>query len=579
MRENVWVLLCIFWSVIGVGVSLASGQERVFVESGVRETLERQGTVRVYVSLRSSSDHSTSFSSLEDRCSQYANMQSSFLEALPDGLCSVRYRYRYSPTLFVELYGTESLDSFSRSSEVEAIRLDARGGISVKESMEVVGANRVFSELDVTGRDSAVAILDAGIDSDHPDLVDALVYEHHFLDMGLDTGPGAEDSSVLGHGINVSGIVASRGVVAPRGVAPDAKILAIKVLDNDGMGWVSDWAAAVEHVVQLHETGQFRVDVIQMSFGTRTLFASICDDNFPAFSGACRAAVDLGIACVSSSGNQYSTSQLEAPGCFSSVISVSSVLDTDADVLSDFANRGLQLDLLAPGEVITSSGPEGGVVGWRGTSQAAPHVTGLICLLREVSPGLGPGALLQAMKLTGVPVFDEPSGLTFPRVDAYSAVTGVQLTGDCNANEVPDALEIFYNQAADCDANFVPDECQIASEAELDCDLNGVLDSCQIAELLACRPHVLRGDADFSGAVDVSDAIHVLKFIFLGDPRTLSCLKNADANDDSQVDISDPLVLLRFLLLGGEPPALPYPNCGEDPTPDHLACEVECERN
>ena len=232
MRENVWVFLCVFWSVIGVGVSLASGQERVFVESGVRETLERQGTVRVYVSLRSSSDHSTSFSSLEDRCSQYANMQSSFLEALPDGLCSVRYRYRYSPTLFVELYGTESLDSFSRSSEVEAIRLDARGGISVKESMEVVGANRVFSELDVTGRDSAVAILDAGIDSDHPDLVDALVYEHHFLDMGLDTGPGAEDSSVLGHGINVSGIVASRGVVAPRGVAPDAKILAIKVLDN-----------------------------------------------------------------------------------------------------------------------------------------------------------------------------------------------------------------------------------------------------------------------------------------------------------------------------------------------------------
>jgi hypothetical protein len=82
----------------------------------------------------------------------------------------------------------------------------------------------------------------------------------------------------------------------------------------------------------------------------------------------------------------------------------------------------------------------------------------------------------------------------------------------------------------------------------------------------------LRGDADGSGAVDITDAIAVLDDIFLGRPAPASCRDALDANDDGTVDISDPIFVLSFLFLGGPPLRPPYPEPGIDPTPDDLGC-------
>jgi hypothetical protein len=80
-----------------------------------------------------------------------------------------------------------------------------------------------------------------------------------------------------------------------------------------------------------------------------------------------------------------------------------------------------------------------------------------------------------------------------------------------------------------------------------------------------------RGDSNSDRAANISDAVHILAFLFQGAPEP-GCLSSADVNDDGRVDISDPIALLRFLFLGGAPVPAPYGACGPDPTPDTLTC-------
>ena len=81
----------------------------------------------------------------------------------------------------------------------------------------------------------------------------------------------------------------------------------------------------------------------------------------------------------------------------------------------------------------------------------------------------------------------------------------------------------------------------------------------------------VRGDANQSGEVDMSDAIRILGWRFRSEPAP-DCLDAADVNDDGGVDLSDTVYVLSRLFRGGAPPAAPFPECGEDPTDDDLGC-------
>jgi hypothetical protein len=83
---------------------------------------------------------------------------------------------------------------------------------------------------------------------------------------------------------------------------------------------------------------------------------------------------------------------------------------------------------------------------------------------------------------------------------------------------------------------------------------------------------VLRGDANNSGSVTISDPYYIQSFLFQGGGAP-PCMTAADANDDGQVDNSDAIYLYDFLLMGGPCPPAPYPYCGDDPTEDDLTCE------
>jgi len=85
----------------------------------------------------------------------------------------------------------------------------------------------------------------------------------------------------------------------------------------------------------------------------------------------------------------------------------------------------------------------------------------------------------------------------------------------------------------------------------------------------------LRGDSNADGAVDVSDPLFTLNFLFIGG-SDLRCEDSADGNDDGAVDLSDAISTLKSLFLGGPSLPAPYPQTGLDPTPDQLGCEQGC---
>src|SRR5262245_4586919 len=81
-----------------------------------------------------------------------------------------------------------------------------------------------------------------------------------------------------------------------------------------------------------------------------------------------------------------------------------------------------------------------------------------------------------------------------------------------------------------------------------------------------------RGDANNDAQLNLTDALHVLGYLFLGRAQSLDCQDAADANDDGQVNLSDAVHLLRHLFQGGPAPPAPFPDCGVDPTADGLDC-------
>ncbi len=342
----------------------------------------------------------------------------------------------------------EGLRKLVRDYRVQKIDLDVPGHMALAESTDLVHARDVQAT-GITGQGVVVAVLDTGIDSDHPDLADDIVAQQCFCTNadGVSgccpggrteaSGPGgAEDEQ--GHGTHVAGIITSGGRVAPRGMAPDADIVAVRVLDKTGAAASStqlmkafDWIISTQPAVKIVNTS--------LVFGS---FPGQCD-SASSFTSALAQAVNTlrarGTLTVSSSGNAANKSETGAPACLSQAIGVGAVYDanvgtisfgctdgsTAADKIACFSNSSIAVDLLAPGAAITSSGMGGGVAGFAGTSQAAPHVAGALALLLQVKPTATADQLEAALKASGRPIVDT-NGISVPRIDVKSAVDAIK---------------------------------------------------------------------------------------------------------------------------------------------------------
>jgi subtilisin family serine protease len=341
----------------------------------------------------------------------------------------------------------EGLQKLVRDYRVQKIDLDPPGHMALAESTELVRARDVQA-MGITGAGVVVAVLDTGIDASHPDLSDDIVGQQCFCTNADGTGccpggrteasgpGGAQDEQ--GHGTHVAGIITSGGRVAPRGVAPDASIVAVRVLDKTGAAASSvqlmkafDWIISTQPTVKIVNTS--------LVFGS---FPGQCDTASSFTAGIAQAVNTLrarGTLTVSSAGNAANKSEMGAPACVTGAIAVGAVYDanigtisfgctdgsTDADKIACFSNSSSGLDLLAPGAAITSSGLGGGVAGFAGTSQAAPHVAGTLALMLQARPGATADQLEAALKGSGRPLVDT-NGISVPRIDAQGAVAAIK---------------------------------------------------------------------------------------------------------------------------------------------------------
>ena len=232
------------------------------------------------------------------------------------------------------------------------------------EAWEQIGLYEAHTKLAPRlGKDVIVAVIDTGIDLQHPVFTDRLVSGWDFVDndaLPQEEGTGAN----YGHGTAVAGVVLQ--------VAPKAKIMPLRILDSDGMGDTDDLVLAIDRAINRG------AKVINVSLGS--------SESSRAVKRMLNKARNRGVAIVSSAGNSGNKSVLfpareavNGSEYSQGLISVGSV--NARDEKSDFSVYGKErVETVAPGELIFTAYPDERVIYWSGTSFAAPMVSGALAL-------------------------------------------------------------------------------------------------------------------------------------------------------------------------------------------------------
>jgi subtilisin len=273
-----------------------------------------------------------------------------------------------------------------------------------------------------------VAVIDTGIDPTHPDLNVA---------GGVNCAPGRGFDDRNGHGSHVAGTIAARdndiGVV---GVAPGARLWAVRVLNAGGLGSFASVICGVDWVTANSDM----IEVANMSLGgSGTEPAGSGCATGDAFHDAVCTSVAAGVTYTVAAGNETDDAANHVPAAYNEVITVSALADFDGqpgglgsatcradedDTLANFSNFGADVDLIAPGVCILSTYKRGGYTTVSGTSMASPHAGGAAALYKSTHPSANPDQVKRALQAAGNLNWsnaDDPDGIKEPlvNVDAF----------------------------------------------------------------------------------------------------------------------------------------------------------------
>ena len=227
-----------------------------------------------------------------------------------------------------------------------------------------------------------VAILDTGIDTDHPWFVDRLLYDNNGKIIGLDYTADQTDVNLNneykfeddnGHGTHCAGIICDMTL-------PNVKILPVKIMyGSEGDGNSEDAVNAIKKLIEMKNDG-LNIVAMNMSFG-----GTITLPNHQLVLNKCKKAIedayDAGIFSVVAAGNANKDACSDLPAMIERAITVSAI---DSNLIkADFSNFGECIDVCAPGVLIESAYHEEEFKELSGTSMAAPHIVSFIALLKS----------------------------------------------------------------------------------------------------------------------------------------------------------------------------------------------------
>ncbi|MBI2671557.1 S8 family serine peptidase [Candidatus Woesearchaeota archaeon] len=339
----------------------------------------------------------------------------------------------------------KGIEKLKNNNNVEKIILDYPIKASIDTSTILVNSSlvntlKVRGANNLTGKGVSVCIIDTGVNSSLSNFGSRVISGYDYVNN--DNNP-ADDN---GHGTHVAGIVASSGSLS--GVAPEANIIAMKVLDSSGSGLASNLINGIQWCID--NSTKFNISVITMSLGCG-VFDSNCDStttcNADLIAAVVNDAVGKNISVISSSGNKGdgtqssgSNTHISVPACITNVTAVGAV-DKDYTIAS-YGNRNsltlLLTLLMAPGTSIKSlrynqnsclSGCScsGEFMTCSGTSMAAPHVAGIYALiiqyLRDENNSLMTNLQIEdVLNRTGMEVIDSATNVRYKFTDVYKAI-------------------------------------------------------------------------------------------------------------------------------------------------------------
>jgi subtilisin family serine protease len=293
--------------------------------------------------------------------------------------------------------------------------------IVTREAKRIGILNSPTANVDGKGKgiDADIAIVDTGIDPHHPDLNVVGGYN-------CTTSKRSQWADDNGHGTIVAGVAAARdNGIDIVGVAPGARLWAIKVLDANGVGSDASVLCGVDWLAAHAGT----IDVANMSLGGtpdgslpgQRFDDNTCgrSDNDTLHTAICRAR-DRGVVLVAAAGNDAEDTTLSTPAAYPEVITVSGIVDSDGqpgglggpdlclhepdDTFASFSNYGAPVDIAAPAVCVSSTYPEPDAIAVdSGTSFAAPFVSGAAALVRARHHRLSPQAVEAIIKATASP--------------------------------------------------------------------------------------------------------------------------------------------------------------------------------
>lgn len=264
--------------------------------------------------------------------------------------------------------------------------------VNLDESVPLIDADEVWNYHDangnsLTGEGIKIAIVDTGVNYDHPDLKDRYLGGYDYVNSDDDP---MDDH---GHGTHCASIALGSGKYSHYkyvGVAPMASYYSYKVIGSDGKGSSVWLLAALEQAV---DDG---ADIISLSLGDNSSSANPDD----ILSQAADTAVDAGVIIVAAAGNDGEDGPINSPGCARKVICVGA---SNGDSIASFSSRGPvewgddnyleKPDLVAPGVDIVGANRNIGYVSRSGTSMATPHVAGAVALMLQNNPDLTPSEI------------------------------------------------------------------------------------------------------------------------------------------------------------------------------------------